>query len=188
MFNFGIVCSQKQVAFSIGLLDLFGFENFKKNSLEQLIVNTTNEELQNAFYRNSICYNQQAYQQEGLSYHQVNYKDNRKTVDLLLQKPIGVFNVLKDSCKQSVVDEAAFVQNLKEYFGHHSEFISSKSNALSFGINHFAGKVKYDSSRFLQKSKEAISKNVFECLQKSQDFFIVDLFLGVPMSNGSFAK
>ena len=77
--------SQLMPAFTIGLLDMFGFENFKVNSFEQLMINTTNEELQNAFYRNQIFYNQQAYHQEGLSYHQVNYKDNRKTVDLLLQ-------------------------------------------------------------------------------------------------------
>lgn len=77
--------SQHRTAFTIGLLDMFGFENFKINSFEQLMVNTANEEMQSAFYRNQISYNQQAYQQEGLSYHQVNYKDNRKTVDLLLQ-------------------------------------------------------------------------------------------------------
>ena len=79
--------------FTIGLLDMFGYENFKINSFEQLMVNTTNEELQSAFYRNEINYNQQAYQQEGLSYHQVNFKDNRKTVDLLLQV---LFIALKD--------------------------------------------------------------------------------------------
>ena len=74
---------------------MFGFENFKVNSFEQLMINTTNEELQNAFYRNQIVYNQQAYQQEGLSYHQVNYKDNRKTVDLLLQVIYFCYHQLK---------------------------------------------------------------------------------------------
>ena len=49
------------------------------------MINTANEELQNAFYRHLFQYNQSTYQQEGLSYHQVNFKDNRKTVDLLLE-------------------------------------------------------------------------------------------------------
>lgn len=80
--------------FSISLLDMFGFENFKqRNSLDQLFINTANEELHSAYSRNLILYNHQTYQQEGLSYHKVKHKDNTKTVDLLLQKPIGNLNI-----------------------------------------------------------------------------------------------
>ncbi len=118
----------------------------------------------------------------------MNYKDNTKTVDLILQKPIGILNILKDACKVCEYDDAAFVQNLKDYFGHHSEFSVSKSNPLSFTVNHFAGKVRYDGTKFLSKSKEALSKSVFECLQKSQDNFLADFFANFPLPNGSYSK
>ncbi len=59
--------SKNPVVFSIGVLDMFGFENFKKsNSLDQLLVNKANEELHSAFTRNLIQYNQQNHKQEGL--------------------------------------------------------------------------------------------------------------------------
>jgi myosin heavy subunit len=67
------------------MLDSFGYENFKNNSFEQLMVNTLNEEIQNAFYRHSFTYDQESYQKEGLPYPQINYKDNNKVADLLLQ-------------------------------------------------------------------------------------------------------
>lgn len=64
---------------------MFGFENLKQNGFDQLIVNTTNEELQNIFYRHSFEYEQKNSQREGLPFPPVNYRDNRKTLDLLLQ-------------------------------------------------------------------------------------------------------
>lgn len=90
--NDQLIPTKQVTSFSISLLDMIGFENLKtKNSLDQLLINTANEELQCAFNRHAIHHNQQDYQEENLSYHQVKHRDNRKTVDLLLQKPIGTF-------------------------------------------------------------------------------------------------
>ena len=64
---------------------MFGSESFKQNSLEQLMINTANEELQNAFYRHNILYDQESYQRESIAYPKSAFKDNKKVVDLLLQ-------------------------------------------------------------------------------------------------------
>jgi myosin heavy subunit len=64
---------------------MFGFENLKQNSFEQLIINTVNEEIQNVFYRHSFDYEQKNYQREGLPFPPITYKDNIGALDLLLQ-------------------------------------------------------------------------------------------------------
>ncbi|CAF0706559.1 unnamed protein product [Brachionus calyciflorus] len=177
-----------QSTFTISILDLFGFESFKNNSIEQLMINTLNEELQSAFYRHSFNYDQLVYQREGLPYPQVSFKDNKKVCDLLLQKPIGIFSLLREECKSNLSDDSEFVQKLNEYFGHNSDYVAFKSNPLNFGINHSAGKVKYNAKSMISKSKDFLSKNIIECLQKSDDTFISDLFVALPSPNGCFSN
>ena len=84
-----MISQPNQVGFNIGVLDMFGNESFKKNSLEQLMINTANEELQNAFYRHSIVYDQELYEREGIAYPKSSFRDNKKIVDLLLQVKIN---------------------------------------------------------------------------------------------------
>jgi myosin heavy subunit len=190
---------------------MFGFENLKQNSYEQLIINTANEELQNVFYRHVFEYDQKNHQKEGIPYPPMMHKENSKTLELLLQvnlsfwsnryiaydfnklficiqKPIGIFNIIKEECRMSNSDDIKCVEKLNEYFHHHSNYITFKQNNLNFGVSHFAGKVRYSAARFLSKNKETLLKTVLECMQKSDDHFVSDMFMALPGPNGSFSK
>lgn len=59
---------------------------------------------------------------------------------------------------------------------------------MTFGINHTFGKVKYSAQNMIFKCRDFLSKNIIECLQKSDDVFISDLFVALPAPNGSFSK
>lgn len=44
---------------SVGLLDIFGFENFPKNSFEQICINIANEQIQYYFNQHIFTWEQQ---------------------------------------------------------------------------------------------------------------------------------
>lgn len=70
--------SNKQMYKRIGMLDIFGFENFDINSLEQFCINYTNEKLQHLYIRNIFINEKEIFRKEGLiDYIRViNYVDN----------------------------------------------------------------------------------------------------------------
>jgi myosin heavy subunit len=86
----------------IGILDIFGFESFDVNSFEQLLINYTNETLQNIF--NDYVFKNEAvlYESEGLAeIASVAYRDNSPCCRLMdaeyaRHRFNGILSILND--------------------------------------------------------------------------------------------
>ncbi|TTU28033.1 Myosin-IIIa [Bagarius yarrelli] len=84
---------------NIGILDIFGFENFKRNSFEQLCINIANEQIQFYFNQHIFSLEQEEYQKEDVDAQTIEFEDNRPLLDLFLQKPVGMLSLLDEESK-----------------------------------------------------------------------------------------
>uniref|UniRef100_A0A3Q3B8Y2 non-specific serine/threonine protein kinase n=1 Tax=Kryptolebias marmoratus TaxID=37003 RepID=A0A3Q3B8Y2_KRYMA len=156
---------------NIGILDIFGFENFKKNSFEQLCINIANEQMQFYFNQHIFAWEQDEYLNEEVDARMIEYEDNRPLLDLFLQKPMGLLSLLDEESRfpqatdQTLV--AKFEDNLKT-----KTFWRPKRVDLGFGIHHYAGKVIYNAAGFLAKNRETLPADIILLLRSSENELI----------------
>src|SRR5699024_3234821 len=82
--------------YSIGVLDIAGFEYFQTNSFEQFCINYCNEKLQNFFNERILHDEQLLYENEGLGIRRIDYVDNRDCIELFEAKSSGIFDLLDE--------------------------------------------------------------------------------------------
>ncbi|KAF7664658.1 hypothetical protein LDENG_00170440 [Lucifuga dentata] len=171
---------------NIGILDIFGFENFKKNSFEQLCINIANEQIQFYFNQHIFAWEQDEYLNEEVDARMIEYEDNRPLLDLFLQKPMGMLSLLDEESRfpqatdQTLVEK--FEDNLKT-----KNFWRPKRVDLGFGIHHYAGKVIYNAAGFLAKNKDTLPADIILLLRSSENELIRKLVTHPLTKTGNLA-
>ncbi|XP_070409343.1 myosin-IIIa isoform X1 [Nothobranchius furzeri] len=171
---------------NIGILDIFGFENFKKNSFEQLCINIANEQIQFYFNQHIFAWEQDEYLNEEVDARMIEYEDNRPLLDLFLQKPMGLLSLLDEESRfpqatdQTLVEK--FEDNLKT-----KTFWRPKRVDLGFGIHHYAGKVIYNAAGFLSKNRETLPADIILLLRSSENEIICKLVTHPLTKTGNLA-
>ena len=94
----------------IGILDVFGFENFWINSLEQFCINFTNEKLQQFFNYHIIRSEQEEYIKESVFWKPLTVPDNLEYINFVEKKDIGFYTLLDSACKAPQPSTEAFVK------------------------------------------------------------------------------
>ncbi|NXE30494.1 MYO1F protein, partial [Ardeotis kori] len=165
--------------YSIGVLDIYGFEIFQKNGFEQFCINFVNEKLQQIFIELTLKAEQEEYVQEGIKWTQIQYFNNKVVCDLIENKlnPPGIMSVLDDVCAtMHATGEGAdqtLLQKLQAAVGTHEHFNSWSSG---FVIHHYAGKVSYDVNGFCERNRDVLFTDLIELMQSSEHGFIRMLF------------
>ncbi|KAK4897805.1 class II myosin [Elasticomyces elasticus] len=164
-------------AHSIGILDIYGFEIFEKNSFEQLCINYVNEKLQQIFIQLTLKTEQEEYEREQIKWTPIKYFDNRVVCELIEEKrPPGVFAALNDACATAHADPGAadqtFVGRLRALEGN-PNFAPRQGQ---FVIKHYAGDVSYSVEGMTDKNKDLVTKDILNLVGESGNKFVHTIF------------
>ncbi|XP_030648424.1 unconventional myosin-XIX [Chanos chanos] len=162
----------------IGLLDVYGFECFLQNNLEQLCINYANEKLQQHFAAHYLKAQQEEYVSEGLEWSFIKYQDNQGCLDLIEGSPTSVFSLLNEECRLNRARDAQqFRVRLEKELSDNGSLSWDKfSKKPHFTVAHYAGKVSYQIEGMMEKNKDPVPPELVQLLQQSEDSLLHSLF------------
>ncbi|XP_040039727.2 unconventional myosin-IXb isoform X4 [Gasterosteus aculeatus] len=167
---------------SIGVLDIFGFEDFETNSFEQFCINYANEQLQYYFNNHIFNLEQEEYQAEGITWHNIDYTDNVGCIHLISKKPTGLLYLLdEESNFPHATDETLLAKFKQQHLGN-NYFVSTPVMEPAFVIQHFAGKVKYQIKDFREKNTDHMRPDIVALLRSSDRAYVRQLIGTDPVA------
>uniref|UniRef100_A0A8D0CXJ8 Myosin VIIA n=1 Tax=Sander lucioperca TaxID=283035 RepID=A0A8D0CXJ8_SANLU len=170
-------CESNIIRRSIGLLDIFGFENFIVNSFEQLCINFANENLQQFFVRHVFKLEQEEYNLEDISWQHIEFTDNQDALDMIANKPMNIISLIDEESKFPKGTDATMLYKLNSQHKLNYNYIPPKNSyATQFGIQHFAGVVNYETRGFLEKNRDSLHTDIIQLIHSSKNKFIKQIF------------
>jgi myosin-6 len=174
----------------IGILDIAGFEYFKKNSFEQFCINYCNEKLQQFFNERVLKDEQELYVKESIKFKEVEFVDNQDCIDLIEASKTGILGILDDTSKLPKANDLMFCEKLHQTHAKAFRLQLPRKSKMSyykqlrdnegFIIRHFAGAVCYNSEGFMEKNNDALTPDLMELMDGSKDPFLRQIFQRRP--------
>uniref|UniRef100_A0A3Q2VZY0 Myosin IXA n=1 Tax=Haplochromis burtoni TaxID=8153 RepID=A0A3Q2VZY0_HAPBU len=166
---------------SIGVLDIFGFEDYENNSFEQFCINFANERLQHYFNQHIFKLEQEEYRAEGISWRNIDYIDNTGCINLISKKPTALFHLLDEECNFPQATNQTLLDKFKRQHEGNSYIEFPAVMEPAFIIRHYAGKVKYGVKDFREKNTDHMRPDIVALLKSSKNAFICGL-IGIDPS------
>ncbi|CAG9464022.1 unnamed protein product [Pedinophyceae sp. YPF-701] len=186
----------------IGILDIYGFEQFERNDFEQFCINLANEKLQQHFNMHVFKQEQQEYEREQIDWTYINFKDNQDVLDLLEGRAGGIVPLLDDSSRMNLKAKD-FADRLHQEFGgkgapgpggqrpvKHERYEVPKRDQEAFTIDHYAGQVTYSTTNFVEKNRDFLVEEHVKLMASATMELVAELFApadGAP-ADGAAAK
>ncbi|KAJ3022959.1 Myosin type-2 heavy chain 1 [Thoreauomyces humboldtii] len=160
----------------IGVLDIYGFEHFTKNSFEQFCINYANEKLQQEFNAHVFKLEQEEYVAEKINWSFIDFNDNQPCIDLIEGK-LGILDLLDEESRLPSGADASLITKLYQRFGIPTQkfFEKPRFGQSAFTIKHYATDVTYDIDGFIEKNKDTVSDEQMAVLNSSEFEFLKEV-------------
>ncbi|KAI0019618.1 putative myosin MYO2 [Xylariomycetidae sp. FL0641] len=161
----------------IGVLDIYGFEHFAKNSFEQFCINYANEKLQQQFNSHVFRLEQEEYVREQIDWTFIDFSDNQPCIDLIEGK-MGILSLLDEESRLPMGTDDQFVNKLHNNFsgGDKNKFYKKpRFGKSSFTVCHYAVDVTYESEGFIDKNRDTVPDEHMEVLRASSNKFLAQV-------------
>ncbi len=162
-----------RVSSFIGVLDIYGFEHFAKNSFEQFCINYANEKLQQQFNSHVFRLEQEEYVREQIEWKFIDFSDNQPCIDLIEGK-LGILSLLDEESRLPMGTDEQFVNKLHHNFsGAKNKFYKKpRFGKSSFTVCHYAVDVTYESEGFIEKNRDTVPDEHMEVLRGTTNRFL----------------
>ncbi|XP_062453531.1 unconventional myosin-Ia isoform X2 [Rhea pennata] len=172
----------------MGVLDIYGFEIFQDNGFEQFVINYCNEKLQQIFILLTLKEEQEEYVREGIPWTPVEFFDNSIICNLIENGTCGILAMLDEEClRPGAVNEDTFLGKLNQACAAHRHYESKETqNARRvtdaslpprcFRIHHYAGKVTYNVTGFIEKNTDLLFRDLSQAMWASRHPLLRSLF------------
>uniref|UniRef100_A0AAX7VHE5 Myosin X, like 1 n=1 Tax=Astatotilapia calliptera TaxID=8154 RepID=A0AAX7VHE5_ASTCA len=168
---------------SIGILDIFGFENFEVNRFEQFNINYANEKLQEYFNKHIFSLEQLEYNRYGrVQWEAIDWMDNAECLDLI-EKKLGLLALVNEESRFPKGTDFTLLEKLHSRHSTNPYYVKPRLADHQFGIKHYAGEVLYDVRGILEKNRDTFRDDILNMLKDSRLDFIYDLFEKVGSRN-----
>merc|ERR1712156_734851 len=156
------------------VLDIAGFEIFEYNGFEQISINFVNEKLQQFFNHHMFVVEQEEYVSEGIEWAMVDFGMDLQACIIMFEKPMGIWAILEEESLFPKATDKSFEDKLKaQHLGKSPPFAKPDKDApdkcAHFSIIHYAGRVSYNVTAWLEKNKDPVNDTVVDLLKRSSN-------------------
>ncbi|XP_041077515.1 unconventional myosin-XV-like [Polyodon spathula] len=166
----------KEMDSTVGIVDIYGFEDLGVNSFEQLCINYANEQLQHFVNKAVISHEQEEYSLEQIEWFPVHLPDCQSCLEMISARPHGILRILDDQTSLPQATDHTFLQKCHYHHGNSPFYTKPKIPLPVFTVQHYAGAVTYQVHKFLTKNHDQFRPEVVELFSCSRLKMVSSLF------------